>query len=349
MRHGARHCGLVSGGREFQYHPRLASAIAQIRAQRGAGGLKLALPTALCMKPRASSILAQCQAASDGSGSGSTTRDVAKQLVGQFVQSDTIVAVDSGDLCTAIIQEIGHSLSEGSLQSVSLVPSCDAAASEAAFVGVPQAMSADVTEVDVMFSEVDEVDVSSPKLAFVFGRRSEPAQPQIPRFRAVAKKAKAFVALLASEEQAVDRLGRDLPVLLDNEGWEDAAEEVDDIFVGDAEIWRRTADATPATSPKGDPNPYVSADGHTIIDVKFYGDFCLVEDSGVPYEKLVQEVMAISGVLSVGLMEGVATHVVISGRTADAKVAVFSKEELQEAAAAAEAQIKGELEKEQGA
>lgn len=53
-----------------------------------------------------------------------------------------------------------------------------------------------------MFSDVDEVDVSSPKLAFVFGRRSEPVQPQIPRFRAVAKKAKTFVALLASEEQA---------------------------------------------------------------------------------------------------------------------------------------------------
>lgn len=52
-----------------------------------------------------------------------------------------------------------------------------------------------------MFSDVDEVDVSSPDLPFVFGRRSEPAQPQIPRFRAVAKKAKSFVALLTSEEQ----------------------------------------------------------------------------------------------------------------------------------------------------
>lgn len=32
---------------------------------------------------------------------------------------------------------------------------------------------------------------------------------------------------------------------------------------------RRTADTTPATSPKGDPNPYVSAEGHTIVDVRF--------------------------------------------------------------------------------
>lgn len=35
----------------------------------------------------------------------------------------------------------------------------------------------------------------------------------------------------------MDRLGRDLPVLLENEQWEEAGEELDDIFIGDAEIW----------------------------------------------------------------------------------------------------------------
>ena len=52
-----------------------------------------------------------------------------------------------------------------------------------------------------MFSEADEVDVADPKLSFVFGRRSEPAQPQIPRFRAAAAKSETFVAILANEEQ----------------------------------------------------------------------------------------------------------------------------------------------------
>jgi hypothetical protein len=52
-----------------------------------------------------------------------------------------------------------------------------------------------------MFSEVDEIDISHPELPFVFGRRSEPAQPQIPRFRAAAGKATCFVAILTSEEQ----------------------------------------------------------------------------------------------------------------------------------------------------
>lgn len=38
--------------------------------------------------------------------------------------------------------------------------------------------------------------------------------------------------------QLVSRLGGDLPVAVDEEVWEDAAEELDDIFVGDADIWR---------------------------------------------------------------------------------------------------------------
>ena len=85
------------------------------------------------------------------------------------------------------------------------------------------------------------------------------------------------------------------------------------------------------------------------MDVQADGDFCLVEDTTVPYEKLVQEIMAIPGALSVGLMDDVATHIVISGRSADGKVAVFSKEELIVAADAAEAQMKEELEKGKGA
>jgi hypothetical protein len=37
--------------------------------------------------------------------------------------------------------------------------------------------------------------------------------------------------------QAVDRLGRDLPVNVDGEQWEEAGEALDDIFIGDAEVW----------------------------------------------------------------------------------------------------------------
>lgn len=36
--------------------------------------------------------------------------------------------------------------------------------------------------------------------------------------------------------QVVDRLSDTLPVLIDHETWEETAEEVDDLMVGDAEV-----------------------------------------------------------------------------------------------------------------
>lgn len=95
----------------------------------------------------------------------------------------------------------------------------------------------DLPQIDVMFAAVDEIDVLSPSLGFIFGRSAEPTQPQIPRFKGVARKAKVFVALLDTEEKAVARLGNELPVVIEEDEWEETAEEIDDIVVGEAEIW----------------------------------------------------------------------------------------------------------------
>ena len=65
----------------------------------------------------------------------------------RFVSSGMIVAVDSGEYCTGMIQEIGSRMAAGQLKGVRIIASCDAAANEAAFVGVPQAMSADASKV----------------------------------------------------------------------------------------------------------------------------------------------------------------------------------------------------------
>lgn len=79
------------------------------------------------------------------------------------------------------------------------------------------------------------------------------------------------------------------------------------------------------------------------------GDFCLVEDKTVPYEKIVQEIMAAPGARSVGLLAGVATHVALFTREAENHLKVFSKEELITAAAsaaevaAAAAELAGDL------
>jgi ribose 5-phosphate isomerase A len=37
--------------------------------------------------------------------------------------------------------------------------------------------------------------------------------------------------------QVVPRLNASLPVFIDAASWEESAEELDDVFLGDAEIW----------------------------------------------------------------------------------------------------------------
>jgi hypothetical protein len=65
------------------------------------------------------------------------------------------------------------------------------------------------------------------------------------------------------------------------------------------------------------------------------GDFCLIEDKNVPYQKIVQEIMAVPGAKSVGLLAGVATHVALFSRDAENHLKVFSKDDLNAAASKA--------------
>ena len=50
-----------------------------------------------------------------------------------------------------------------------------------------------------------------------------------------------MVALADGPERAVKRLRGALPVLVAADTWEDTGEELDDTFLPDAEIWRRTS------------------------------------------------------------------------------------------------------------
>lgn len=62
---------------------------------------------------------------------------------------------------------------------------------------------------------------------------------QVPRLLRVLKKAGsgARLVLLTSADRVVKRLGGSLPVWIGAEGWEEWAEELDDVFLGDAELW----------------------------------------------------------------------------------------------------------------
>lgn len=170
-------------------------------------------------------------------------------------------------------QIVGHAAeylalqaARGALPGVVAVPSCAAAAAEAAFHGLAVSNLGDHPKVDVLLEQVDQIDVQ--ENAFLKGIRAEPVQPDLPGLVGLVG-ASARVVALAAAGDAVPRLCASLPVAIDADRWEEVAEELDDIFLGDAEVWRRPAEGT--ANPRGGHNPYVSPDGdHAIVDLRFY-------------------------------------------------------------------------------
>jgi hypothetical protein len=65
-------------------------------------------------------------------------RALAELLVREIVRDDMIVGADAGAYCSAFVAAVGAALGCGALRGVRFVAACDAAASEAAFAGVPQ-------------------------------------------------------------------------------------------------------------------------------------------------------------------------------------------------------------------
>lgn len=85
----------------------------------------------------------------------------------------------------------------------------------------------------------------------------------------------------------------------DKEAWEDTAEVLDDIFLGDAEIRRRSFDAS--ADPRGGDAPVITSEGNMLIDIQFYEDIRLFGEPE-PYEKVVEEIELTEGVIAHGLV-----------------------------------------------
>lgn len=211
-------------------------------------------------------------------------RQCALHVVDHHVKSNSVIAVGSGPLVTYIIDDIGARLKDQALTNVSVIPTNDVAASEAAFHGVPQTTLAQQRRVDVYIEQADEVDCACGELPFVAGRAAEPVQPSLHRMRALASAAAETVVVLDDIGCVKERLGRELPVAIQAEGWEETAEELDDEFLGDAEIWyvlqvwalitahrcrMRPSEPSPTAGPRGGSRPYVSPEGHSIVDIRF--------------------------------------------------------------------------------
>ena len=87
---------------------------------------------------------------------------------------------------------------------------------------------------------------------------------------------------------------------------------------------RRRPVQGPANARGGD-NPYVSPEGHNIVDIKFEegGSFKLFGEEQ-PYSNMLEEIRSIKGVITTGLFLNMADAVIVATR-GDPELVEFKK------------------------
>lgn len=257
-----------------------------------------------------------------GAPSPSPVDAAAATAVARFVRTGDVVGVGPGALAAPLLAALATRT-----DGVRILAAGDAPSAEAALAGVPQA-PAD-SPVSIAFITADELDGDATPSGFAYitcrGDGVETAaQPQLDRVASVsARAARGVVALLPHPERLVTRLGGDVPVLVDLDSFDNVADEIDDIFIGDAEVWRRPARPDEASAgPRGGPSPHVDpVASATLLDIRF-GDAPLVKDGEeVPYTDILDAVVGVPGVGAVGL--GFAVAAIVAGGAAGGAPAVL--------------------------
>jgi len=222
---------------------------------------------------------------------------MARYVVDEHVVDGTTISLGSGRLIGLIVKYLAEKVSEGSLKDCTFVANNVVTASEAAFHGLRLDMPGSHDQWDVALQEVDEVDPAD--LSFIFGRGPN---PQIRDALYGMEKARQTIVLVDDASKLKENLGGVLPVVIEGgDKWEEAAEEIDTMLLGEAEVWRRAAEGAATSDPRATSNPYVTEDGEYILDVKFYDPGLSLDGEMCEYKTLYDEIRSVAGVRALGL------------------------------------------------
>jgi len=137
-------------------------------------------------------------------------------------------------------------------------------ASEADKAGIQVSSYQEGIRIDFAFTDAE---VEEGTLAAVIGRRkTESGEPSFMDEKAMAKSAEKLAFIFVNDNYVTGVEGS-IPVLVKSGNWIDTAEEIDDLFLGDAEVWRRPSFGT--AGPLGGDHPLVTKEGHHVLDVIF--------------------------------------------------------------------------------
>ncbi|XP_057812177.1 probable ribose-5-phosphate isomerase 4, chloroplastic isoform X3 [Salvia miltiorrhiza] len=154
---------------------------------------------------------------------------VAKYTVDSFVENGMVIGLGSGRASGYAIQYLGRQIRSGAVKHITGVATSVDSASEAAKAGVPLGQYRD----------------SSKTILKTAGK----------------------LVLIVTAKQYQGAVEGSIPVLIESVNWLETAEEIDDLFLGDAEVWRRSSIGH--AGPLGGDFPLVTKEGHNVVDVIF--------------------------------------------------------------------------------
>ncbi|KAJ6417600.1 hypothetical protein OIU84_003347 [Salix udensis] len=146
--------------------------------------------------------------------SSSLLLDAAKYTVDKHIQSGMVVGLGSGQASGMAIQYLGRLLRAGALKDVVGVPMSVTSASEAAKAGIPLDGYQDSSQIDFAFDDADIIEEET--LVAIIGRQKSQADESIIQEKSIL-------------------------ILVQALNWMETAEEIEDLFLGDAEVWRRSS------------------------------------------------------------------------------------------------------------
>ena len=204
-----------------------------------------------------------------------------------------------------VAAHLGDRHDAGTLPGISVLPMGLEVAAQCAQLGLPllQASALALPHVDVVFCQADEVSDRDGTLPFISGRAGLPDL----ELAQACRESGALLVVLAPADALSERLGGALPVLLAADTWEEVAETLDDAFLGDASLWRRSAVAEEMADPFGGEHPHEDEHGDTIVDLRFEDGLAL---DGAPASAaaVLEALEAVAGVAAHGLEAGGRAH-----------------------------------------
>ncbi|KAL2341613.1 hypothetical protein Fmac_009553 [Flemingia macrophylla] len=202
----------------------------------------------------------------------------AEYTVDTYVKNGMVVGLGSGHASGMAIQHLGRQLRTGNLKDIVGIPMSVASASEAAKAGIPLDTYKDSSQIDFAFDDADAVEEGT--LVAIIGRRKLQGDESIIQEKSILNAASKLVFII-EDTQYKDGLEGSIPVLIQSLNWLATAEEIDDMFLGDAEVWRRPCIGQ--AGPLGGDFPLVTREGHNVLDVIFtspiesLGKFCMCD------------------------------------------------------------------------